>query len=332
MAKIFVICGHGAGDSGAVGNGYKEAERVRALGKRIKALGGSSVMLGDVNRNYYADKGISSLKISKDYQIVELHMDSDDSESPHGGHVIIKSGFEPDAYDEALAKMLKKILPGRSQMIVKRSDLANPNRAAQKGYGYRLLECGFISNAGDVKIFNSRMDDIAKGILSSFGIKTSGTSSSSTSSGSSSGSASKPSSGSSTSYYKKFSSTSIVDGLKSIGVDSSMANRKKIAAANGISNYSGTASQNTKLLDLAKQGKLKKAGSSSSSSSSSSVSYYKKFSSTSIVDGLKSIGVDSSFSNRAKIAKANGISNYEGTASQNSKLCELAKNGKLKKA
>ena len=131
-------------------------------------------------------------------------------------------------------------------------------------------------------------------------------------------------------YYKKFNSTSIVDGLKSIGVDSSMANRKKIASANGIANYEGTPSQNIKLLELAKEGKLKKAG--TSHSSNSSVSYYKKFNSTSIVDGLKSIGVDSSMANRKKIAKVNGISNYEGTPSQNIKLLELAKEGKLRKA
>ena len=62
------------------------------------------------------------------------------------------------------------------------------------------------------------------------------------------------------SYYKKYngSTTSIVDALKAIGVDSSYDNRAKIAQANGISNYSGTASQNTKLLNLLKQGKLKK--------------------------------------------------------------------------
>lgn len=67
--------------------------------------------------------------------------------------------------------------------------------------------------------------------------------------------------GTGTSYYKKYtgSSVSLVDALKSIGVDSSMNNRKKIAKANGISNYTGTASQNTKLLNLLKQGKLKKA-------------------------------------------------------------------------
>lgn len=63
-----------------------------------------------------------------------------------------------------------------------------------------------------------------------------------------------------TSYYKKYtgSSVSLVDALKAIGVDSSMTNRKKIAKANGISNYTGTSSQNTKLLNLLKQGKLKK--------------------------------------------------------------------------
>jgi len=59
-------------------------------------------------------------------------------------------------------------------------------------------------------------------------------------------------------YYKKCSASqkSIVDALKSIGVDSSMTNRKKIAAANNISNYTGTAAQNEKMLNLLKQGKL----------------------------------------------------------------------------
>lgn len=40
MAKLFIICGHGAGDPGCCAGGYTEAERVRALGQRIKELGG----------------------------------------------------------------------------------------------------------------------------------------------------------------------------------------------------------------------------------------------------------------------------------------------------
>ena len=56
MAHIFLIAGHGAGDSGAVGNGYTEAERVRALAKKMAELGRGNVTLADVNRNWYADK------------------------------------------------------------------------------------------------------------------------------------------------------------------------------------------------------------------------------------------------------------------------------------
>lgn len=62
------------------------------------------------------------------------------------------------------------------------------------------------------------------------------------------------------SYYKKYTgkSVSIVDALSAIGVNSSYANRKKIAKANGIKLYVGSAKQNTKMLDLLKNGKLVK--------------------------------------------------------------------------
>lgn len=169
MAHIFVIAGHGAGDPGAVGNGYNEAERVRFLAQRIKALGGDSVTLGDLNRNYYADNGISSLNIPKDWEILELHLDSA-SATAKGGHVIIRSGIAADKYDQALAKNISAIFPGRSNIIVQRSNLANPNRAYTKGYSYRLLEVCFITNANDMKIFNSETDRIARAILSAFGI------------------------------------------------------------------------------------------------------------------------------------------------------------------
>ena len=174
MAHIFIIAGHGDGDPGASGNGYKEYERVRALAKKIKAYGGNNVTVGDTSRDWYKDNLISSLNISKNWQIVELHMDGASASSARGGHVIINSTYDPDKYDKALAEFISDILPGRSSTIVKRSDLANPKRAAAKGYPYRLLECGFITNAQDVKIFNGQMDDIAKGILSAFGIKASG--------------------------------------------------------------------------------------------------------------------------------------------------------------
>ena len=60
-------------------------------------------------------------------------------------------------------------------------------------------------------------------------------------------------------YYKKlngYKGCSIVEGLTKIGATSSFEFRKKIAKANGIKNYTGTAKQNMYILKLMRQGKL----------------------------------------------------------------------------
>ena len=61
-------------------------------------------------------------------------------------------------------------------------------------------------------------------------------------------------------YYPQYTgnTNSIVDALKAVQVNSSYSHRKKIAKANGIPGYTGEAEQNTKLLALLKQGKLRK--------------------------------------------------------------------------
>lgn len=61
--------------------------------------------------------------------------------------------------------------------------------------------------------------------------------------------------------------------------------------------------------------------------------YYPKYSgiSLSIVDALDSLGINSSYSNRKKIALKNSITEYKGSASQNEKMLALLKKGKLKK-
>lgn len=115
-----------------------------------------------------------------------------------------------------------------------------------------------------------------------------------------------------------YNGVSIVDGLNSVGYNSSYASRKELAAKLGIANYTGTAEQNTQMLNLLR---------------GATVSYYPacNYSGTSIVEGLKTIGVDSSYANRKKIANVNGIRNYTGTASQNTQMLDLLKQGKLKK-
>lgn len=312
---LFIICGHGDGDPGAIGNGYTEAERVRALAAKIKVLGGDAVEIGDTSKNWYRSGLVNNNNIPKGAKVLELHMDSG-AASARGGHVIIDADFDADQYDKALAEFISTWFQGRSQTIVKRNDLANPNRAQAAGINYRLLECGFISNAADVEVFNSKMHEIAKGILKCFEIE-----------------AREPvlkenqNTSNSTPNTSTYTGKSIVDYLNSIGKSSDFASRKKYAAEYGISNYTGTAEQNLKLLQIMRGG----------SSASASSAYYPKYTGSSygIDTVLAAIGVPTTFrgswKNRKTIAEVNGIGNYTGTAAQNMKLIALAKNGKLKK-
>ncbi len=62
------------------------------------------------------------------------------------------------------------------------------------------------------------------------------------------------------SYYRAYTGkpTTLSAALTSVGVNSSYSYRKKIAAANDISGYVGTASQNTAMYNLLKAGLLKR--------------------------------------------------------------------------
>lgn len=59
--------------------------------------------------------------------------------------------------------------------------------------------------------------------------------------------------------------------------------------------------------------------------------YFKKYTgkSVSLVDALVAVGADSDFDYRKKIAKVNGIKEYNGRADENTKLLNLLKKGKL---
>ena len=304
MSKLFIIAGHGAGDCGACGNGYQEAERVRALAQIIKDFGGDAVELYDFNSNSYKTNVIGKGLVPKGYKILELHMDGSDNSSAKGGHVIINGKFKADEYDTALAKMISGILPGRSQTIVGRTDLANVNRSASMGYNYRLMECGFISNAEDVQKFNSRMDEIAKGILGCFGI------------GEKAETPTPNPTPTPTPARKTVDELAreVMAGLHGNGHE----NRKASLAKQGYNNYEEVRARVNELSGI-------------KPNSAPKVNYYGRYSgkTSSIVTALNSLGIGSSFDNRKKIAKANGISNYTGTAAQNINLLNLLKQGKL---
>lgn len=95
--------------------------------------------------------------------------------------------------------------------------------------------------------------------------------------------------------------------------DSSKAKIRDVSEISGIPNKIGTYKSETQ------------------KEKTTSVKYYPKYTgkTVSIVNALSSLGYKSDFNYRKKIANANGIKIYLGTASQNTKLLNLLKNGKL---
>lgn len=170
MVDLYIVPGHGAGDSGAVGSGREEAEQVRLLGARMVELGGGRVAMSDPARNCYWEDGMLCWDVPEGAQVLSVHRDSADCYA-RGGHVIIKSGIGgADGFDQALAEAVSTIFPGRADKIREVSWLKNANQAASRGIPYRLVEVGFISDPEDTAIFEARLDDIARAFLAAFGI------------------------------------------------------------------------------------------------------------------------------------------------------------------
>ena len=116
--------------------------------------------------------------------------------------------------------------------------------------------------------------------------------------------------------------TTLYAALESVGVNCDWELHTKIAEVNGITGFTGTAAQNTQLLNLLKQGKLIKPYPSE---------YYPKCdaSYTSLYPAFQSLGISTDWELHKKIAAINGIKNFTGTAAQNTQLLNLLKEGKL---
>lgn len=317
MAKVCLDAGHGGKDSGAVGFGRKEKNDVLRMVLRVGAIlveNGIDVFYNrttDVfeNVNVKAQKANNA---NVDF-FASFHRNAANG-AAKGYETLVYANTGKAKVCADKANQISQAAGFKQRGTKIRTDLAVLNGTKMEA---ALFEIGFIDNSEDNAIFDSKFEQLARGYAEAIAAAVEKTVSSSSGITSKPAQPSKPSGG--------YTGGSIVDYLNSIGMDSSFSARKRYAAQYGISNYSGTAAQNTALLNAMR-------GNGGATVAKPVASYYRAFNSGSIVDGLKSIGVDASFNNRKRIAAANGISNYSGSASQNSTLCNLARYGKLKKA
>ena len=252
MAKVFLSAGHGGKDPGAVANGLKEKDVVLdimlACRDELKRNGVTVYTSRTRDENDPVEEEVKEANRSGAEVSVSFHANAgrgDGSETYY---------YSSDKKGKRLAELCeaetKKI--GQNSRGVKSGNglwwIRKTNMTAV------LCECAFVDNKKDKSIIDTKEERrkfgvaYAKAILKYLDVEYSKPTPKPTTP--------KPSS----KYYKRYTgnSGSIVVGLNAIGVDSSFSNRRKIAKKNGISVYMGTASQNIKLLNLLKQGKLKK--------------------------------------------------------------------------
>src|SRR5690625_267081 len=255
MSKIVVIDpGHGGHDPGAVANGLREKDLTLDISKRTKRYlernyKGVKVYLTRTNDKYLTLAQRANYANRKNADLfVSMHINA-------GGG----TGYESFIHTSKASRTVRAQGEVHYQAI-KEMDVTNRGKKSANFAVLRLSKMPailpenlFIDRKADAnKLKSSKfLDKVAKG--HAVGIanflklgKGKSTPKKKTSTKKTSSKTSKKST------YK---GNSIVDYLKSIGQPSSFNHRKALASKHGISNYTGTAAQNTRLLNALRGGK-----------------------------------------------------------------------------
>lgn len=166
MGKIYIVAGHGAGDPGAIGNGYQESDLTRKIANDLyNRLKDKNIVLYPTSRDLYRSKDYGYFT-NADY-VLEIHFNSAANTSANGTELLIKQGYQPDNRDKAI---YNAVAPYFSKRGIKTSNaLANMNQFAKRGIGYSLLEVCFICNSNDMATFNQNYNAIIDNLVVALG-------------------------------------------------------------------------------------------------------------------------------------------------------------------
>ena len=179
--KILLIAGHGAGDPGAPGSGYKEADLTREaadlLGTELSRY--ASVVVFDTSKNayqYLKNGGYINFK-PFDY-VLEIHFnaavnDTKGNGKTTGTEIYITESEKGYSVEQNIVKGITNI--GFKNRGVKRKNFDVISAAKRQGVSAALLEVCFIDDIDDMKLYQSNKREIAKaitkGIVDGFGLK-----------------------------------------------------------------------------------------------------------------------------------------------------------------
>lgn len=171
--KILLISGHGAGDNGAVGNGYKEADLTREVVNTLvnKLRKYATVDVYNQARDAYSDVNSGNVQVNfANYNYVfEVHFNAGGGK---GTEIYVTREESATTVEEGIMNKLAKFFTVRG---VKRKNFNVIASAKRKGVSSALLEVCFIDNATDIQTYQNNKDAISQaiceGIAEGFGLK-----------------------------------------------------------------------------------------------------------------------------------------------------------------
>lgn len=317
MAKVFISAGHGGSDSGAIGNGFKEKDLNLSIALACRDYLVANGVEVKMSRTTDEDDGINQEAAESNAYgpdvTVSIHNNAGGGDGVEAWYSIV-GGLSKTCAENILDEVVKI---GQNSRGAKKKAGSN----GKDYYGFIrmtkapavIVECAFIDNATDIQIVADEDKRrtmgvaIAKGILRTLGIQEKTNAPATPAPTPAPAPSPAPSSKSIEEIARE-----VIAGKWGNGDD-----RKNRLTAAGY-NYAEVQNAVNALCK-------------NPTKPISNVSYYPRYFGTSgsIVTALNTVGVASSFSNRKKIAKANGITAYLGTAAQNIKLLNLLKQGKL---
>ena len=170
--KILLIAGHGDGDCGAIGNGYKEADLTREVAALLKAEleGYADVTIADTSKNWFAYLKTHFFNFKPFDYVLEIHFNAGGGT---GTEIYITTSEKTHGVETNIVSGISGI--GFKNRGVKRKNWSVIDKAKKQGVSSALLEVCFIDNSYDVKLYHSKKKEvikaIANGIISGFSLE-----------------------------------------------------------------------------------------------------------------------------------------------------------------
>ena len=160
--NILLIAGHGAGDTGACGCGYEEADLTREVVSMLadKLQDYANIDIYPMDHSAYHDLSVGDLQVNwTDYDyVLEIHFNAGGGE---GTEIYVTRIEEGTDTEETIMSHLEDYFTVRG---VKRMNFNVIYSAKKAGVSSALLEVCFIDNEDDMNTYENNKDEVVQAI------------------------------------------------------------------------------------------------------------------------------------------------------------------------